>query len=140
MKPQPLDLEGIKEKVLRKVGWDEKMFNSRKELFFGKRGVYKDKDGFIREYPKRVASISIEYFSELHILHERIVEATIKEILQRLKSACEFYLRYKSNWTLFAHEQPELAEEFSWNPKYDIMEFNEWLFKLAFKGVLEDET
>ena len=56
-------------------------------------------------------------------------------LVEDIKSACEFYLRYKNNWTLFSKEQPELANKFTYS-EYDIMEFNNWLFKLAFKGVI----
>jgi len=79
----------------------------------------------------------------------------IPEIKQRIKSACEFYLRYKDNPELFLDEKgfpndsegigifnywkslklipPTMFTEFDW------IEYNEWLFKLAFKGVWNEE-
>ena len=67
---------------------------------------------------------------------------------QRIKSACEFYLRYKDNPALLINEYKEYIDELIrknlikknfakqgliiYNDKY-----NEWLFKLAFKGVLK---
>jgi len=93
-----------------------------------------------------------------------------KEIKQRLKSACEFYLRYKDNPELLVEEHPEyedelyeitaeseeLIKEFGLDEsgefiksygatpvpvekelKLDDDEYNEWLFKLAFKDVFE---
>jgi len=72
----------------------------------------------------------------------------IPEIKQRIKSACEFYLRYKDNPALLINEYKEYIDELIrknlikknfakqgliiYNDKY-----NEWLFKLAFKGVLK---
>ncbi len=76
----------------------------------------------------------------------------IKEIKSRIKSACEFYLRYKDNPDLLLDEYKEiddvLSEEFGedwlWQFREDKLmrpliklEYNEWLFKLAFKGVFE---
>ena len=69
-----------------------------------------------------------------------------KYIKQRIRAICEFYLRYKDKPALFSEEQ------FSIKWSYDRLtgtyivdlgnrytEYNYWLFKLAFKGVLEEE-
>ena len=73
---------------------------------------------------------------------------------ERVKSACDFYLRYKDNPELFVKEHPEYKEEeitvgiysdiepFPIKIKFLINspfqpEYKEWLFKLAFKGVME---
>jgi len=84
-----------------------------------------------------------------------------KELKQRIKSACEFYLRYKDNPSLLVKEHPELKKEFkqkfgkfmltiiNWldsfnNCKISLTvlkwkrEYNEWLFYSAFKGVFGD--
>ena len=75
-------------------------------------------------------------------------------VKQRIKSACEFYLRYKDNPELFLNEigfpkdskgieifnhwkslkliPPTKFTEFDWH------DYNEWLFKLAFKDVFEE--
>jgi len=70
-----------------------------------------------------------------------------QELKQRIKSACEFYLRYKDKPELLIKEHPEYEEEIDDIKKYsdkaffreeDIQKYNEWLFKLAFKGVFEN--
>ena len=67
----------------------------------------------------------------------------IKQILEyHIKSACEFYLRYRNNPDLFARERllyrnviPKLRKEWhNWEEQYD-----KWLFKLAFRDILEGE-
>ena len=77
----------------------------------------------------------------------------IEEVIKRrLKSACDFYLRYKNKPELLVKEHPEIVKKkiqeekkffkfyseenfIIWGYK-DNIEYNEWLFKLAFKGVL----
>ncbi len=78
-----------------------------------------------------------------------------------IKSACEFYLRYKDNPELLIKEHPEysncevsksigtlksLIEYQKWDTGGEIdeilldeKEYNEWLFKLAFKDVLGEK-
>lgn len=68
------------------------------------------------------------------------VEELVKTLKQRIKSACDFYLRYKDNPELLIQEYPEYKEEldskflyFKQNNKITpSMYYNEWLFKLAF--------
>ena len=86
-----------------------------------------------------------------------------KEIKQRIKEACEFYLRYKDEPNLLKKEFPEQlkADKKKFGAE-DILDnfltvindkvtsfdgfgietykrkYNEWLFKLAFRGVLEE--
>ncbi len=82
-------------------------------------------------------------------------EYLLKEIKQRIKEACMFYLRYKDHPKLLIKEHPKYKKEFTktflemmnYSPerlmdnKYKwismLMEYNEWLFKLAFKDVFE---
>jgi len=55
--------------------------------------------------------------------------------VERIKQACEFYLRYKNNSGLLIKEHPELRKELKKGIiKY--YDYNEWLFRLAFKEVL----
>ena len=74
-----------------------------------------------------------------------------KEFYNRIKSACEFYLRYKDNPNdLFINESwarciqldefiQMLEDSTDRNEELTILdEYNEWLFRLAFKGVLRD--
>jgi len=63
-----------------------------------------------------------------------------------ITSACEFYLRYKDRPDLFEKEQKNLIDydcRYDWDHTFVILKGNraikykEWLFKLAFKDVLE---
>ena len=97
----------------------------------------------------------------------RVIKDTEIEIKQYIKSACEFYLKYMSNGTRLLHDYPELRErydkevfsrfklkkltvylvdEVSMIPfeqhEEDLRDtdlYNEWLLKLAFKDVFEEE-
>jgi len=88
---------------------------------------------------------------------------TVKdEIKQQIKEACEFYLRYKNDPKLLIREHPDKAKiEIDYETAEDVvneiekiiekygqleaqatirlklMDYNEWLFKLAFKKVLK---
>ena len=74
----------------------------------------------------------------------------IPEIKQRIEEACEFYSRYKDKPELLIKEHPEYEYEVEnfvhKKPEHEIIEFtktdwyyidkeeyNDWLFKLAFK-------
>ena len=59
-------------------------------------------------------------------------------IRQHLKSACEFYLRYKDKPHLLIREYPKYEKQAR---KFidDVEKYNDWLFKLAFGGVLDEE-
>ncbi len=80
------------------------------------------------------------YEKEGYIDDVYLNEQIIKEIKQRLKSACEFYLRYEDKPKLLIEEQSFLKkmmedlEMIKTDPNY-----NSWLFKLAFKDVLKEE-
>ena len=99
---------------------------------------------------KEIEEEIIDRFNE-HQPHELQEELDlIKEVLkQRLKSACEFYLRYKDNPELLIKEhqtyEPEIMAKFfigyGNNDKllvFDIIKYNEWLFKLTFKPILKN--
>jgi len=77
-------------------------------------------------------------------------------IKQCIKSACEFYSRYKDNPELLIQEHPEYENtltrflkdlpfavpfnEKMFNPLYfDYKKYNKWLFNLAFKSVFEEK-
>jgi len=76
----------------------------------------------------------------------------IKWILEHyLKSACEFYLRYKDKPKLLILERPKYKEEVEkmitnlvteeFMEDYEVLsKYNSWLFKLAFKDVLCDKN
>ena len=74
---------------------------------------------------------------------QELIERKIFDF-QDVKSACEFWLRYKDRPNLFLNEQKEFAEEVI-DKFYDetkgwknLDKYNEWLFRLAFKDVFED--
>jgi len=97
--------------------------------------------------------LSIKVFADV----DRAISLTIQEIKQRIKKACEFYLKYRNNPNL-------LYDDFSINMEYDepinklrekierefnylsdmnvfriyIEKYNEWLLKEAFKPVFEE--
>jgi len=64
-------------------------------------------------------------------------------VKQRLKSACEFYLRYKDKPELLEKENHKLWVKISNENRITTGkitdQYNEWLFKLAFKDVLKEE-
>ena len=106
---------------------------------------------------------------------EEFFDFVMCEVKQRIKQACEFYLKYKDNPRLLVEDYPEFEEkikEMEWIPNLDFERcakeefiekgncdicplkvrcwegqiikneyfkenYNEWLFKLAFKEVLK---
>lgn len=87
------------------------------------------------------------------IIVGRVISLTTEYIKKRIKSACEFYLKYKDNPELLIEEfkgawvEMELSKfrEFYAESKikkvrlvtWNLRKYNAWLFKLAFKSVLE---
>ena len=68
----------------------------------------------------------------------------LKIVKQRIKSACEFYLRYKDRAKKFITDFPEYAENIVlivdvYTDGKQMADYNDWLFKLAFKDVFEDD-
>jgi len=113
-KPKPLDLDEF---------WKENFHNARR--FFTSKGNLKTRIKLKNKWKK--------------------------EFYNRIKSACEFYLRYKDNPNdLFINESwarciqldefiQMLEDSTDRNEELTILdEYNEWLFRLAFKGVLRD--
>jgi len=118
--PKPLDLERLKFEINdeTKIALDE-----------WERGCYKS-------------------ICDLLIEHEKnLLEVFIKNV----KQACEFFLLYYNNADEFIIEQEKLIEQegieikdFSGetiviDKNGDIINYNEWLFKLAFRGVFDEE-
>ena len=99
-----------------------------------------------------------ETISDLLLTHQEYI---VERIKQRIKQACEFFLRYKDNPELLWREQlnfreeldkfienfdedfSDIAEFLSWSSKeikeQFLISYNEWLFKLAFKDVFEND-
>ena len=89
-----------------------------------------------------------KYLVSLAIAH------AVRKSFERVKSACEFYLRYKDNPELLIEEHPEYEEElmnqflFKYRNTLDRLteiqtfykwKYQEWLFKQVFKEVLKNE-
>jgi len=105
---------------------------------------------------KRISNYIVEIVSEAYPMMEEdkqelkgTIEMELDDLLvkvkQRINSACEFYLKYKDNPELFSKEQYKIKWEryrdigcLVWVKKMWI-NYNEWLFKLAFKEVLKNE-
>ena len=96
MKPKPLNFDferGLK-RELQDIEKDLRTFRED-EKFFGKEGV---------DY----------YYKQELVDRRKEVLATIEligEIKQRIKSACEFYLKYKDKPELLLKEYPEYSEK-----------------------------
>ena len=72
-------IDKIEKEVLEEVGWDDKAFEEKLEVLFGKKGVYRDKDGCCRAYPKTETKLSIGYFSALQFEFKMAIQLTIKK-------------------------------------------------------------
>ena len=128
MKLQPLDLEEIFEKYKWDLNKNERANYIATEIIrvFGVNKVYEH--------------------------HNENIDKLKNEIKQRLKSACEFWLKYKDNPVLLCREKPEYKKEFepfatafksssfsSQKLKWILNKYNDWLFHLVFKSILEDD-
>ena len=111
--------------------------------------------------PLDLEEISKDARENLKFNEAKWVEYTLEFVKQRIKLACEFWLKYKDKPELLVKEYPEYEEKikgigFGWFPpflkRYLIpitgeeyrletwKEYNEWLFKHSFKDVLEEEN
>jgi len=95
-----------------------------------------------RLHIKRVFHLVAKTKQPATINKSEIEEEKLYLVKQCIKSACEFYLRYKDNPKEFLRDYPEhrhfIIDRFVKNTsergiKYDIKQYNEWLFKFAFK-------
>ena len=131
MKPEPLDLEELADEIIRV------------------------------EYPT-YEQTTIPQMKNSIIRKKQQIKFILE---QRIKSACKFYLRYKDKLELFWLEQqdklndkektefltfddklrglPEKMDRDGWDYCDEleiIQDYNEWLFKLAFKDVMKNDT
>jgi len=111
----------------------------------------------LRKKVKRVFRDSFEkgYTKEEDIVNTAVylIKEKMREIKQRIEQACKFYLKYKDKPELLVKDYSEYKEEvdklwLKWRKKKPsihsakedfLKDYNEWLFKLAFKDVLEGE-
>ena len=157
-KPQPLDLEKIENEIdcgsieFWKRWWNAIELDQPKivsELNFGIKALLlsKTKDERKLLLEGTYESIS-KYFEDAVNFGKYLM---LKELKQRIKSACKFYLRYKDDPSLFWDEQKEYRKLLKKDLGHIIIrwetmkrfrdsrdKYNDWLFKLAFKDVFED--
>ena len=126
-------------------GVDGEIYPIKKSIFYRTYEVIEEKD------MNELKPLDLDFGEILKIIEAdfgdfRKAYEIEKYIKQRIKSACEFYLRYKDKPALFSDEQ------FTIDWKYDRLtgtyivelgnrytEYNYWLFKLAFKNILDEE-
>jgi len=85
----------------------------------------------------------LDELADLYNIPEKRILLDFKEIKQRIKEACMFYLKYRNNPFTFFNEFPEKFELFkkesgtNFMPEthYEMLKYNKWLFKLVFKSV-----
>jgi len=74
-----------------------------------------------------------------------ILEKTFDDLKQRIKSACEFWLKYRNDPISFFTQHKKLVKRFKSEMiidptkitgHWELLKYNEWLFKLAFKCML----
>ena len=102
-----------------------------------------------RPYPEGTGiwGMDTELFStdENETARSKARKKIITKFKQRLKSACEFYLRYKDNPELLINEHPEYKNKIKGTKRSDLFgllydsDYQDWLFKIAFKDVMEEE-
>ena len=118
-KPKPLDLEGIK-KEWRKLE---------------------------REMRTHAFKLSKKTKQLICVSKIGLDNRKLNIVKQRIKSACEFFLKYWDKPAMFLKDFPEFEKEFiklgfmTKNEEFTANicdEYVEWLFKLAFKGVLKE--
>jgi len=145
-KPQPLDLRDIEKKIEELAFEVDQVIDWKVE----------PKGEWDEDTIKNIVRRDVKIFSHVDYAVElRDIEELFQEIKQRIKSACEFFLRYINSPDLLMKEHPKFKKEiedrfgrwvwddnsqevvFEW--KEDIFDFNEWLFKLAFKDVLRGD-
>lgn len=83
----------------------------------------------------------------------RIRDVLVSEILQRIRKACEFYLWYKDKPSILWNERInyikkikkdkelwKFIEKLNKERCITLRLYNEWLFKLAFRGVFGEKN
>jgi len=142
-KPEPLDL----------VSWEKEVHSKAKKL------AKEIEEGFRIKYDAFFVEIpGPQKFKELKVKDWEVARLygilhAIREVRKKIKSACEFWLRYKDNPKQFVEDYPEYEEEvkkfvfledlsstfwYDWSA-FDYEEYHKWLFKLAFKDVMEKD-
>jgi len=140
MKPQPLDQGNLRTKIIDRLKNNKQfkyLYNEFEEfLECSKNELSK---GFVL-HPNENQKVVIDILA----LFELTIEETIKEIKQRIEKACYFYWLYKDKPALLWKEREEYRRNLMKLDKleddyyrFDVDNYNEWLFKLAFKDVMK---
>ena len=138
MKPEPLKLEDLKEFAPNEL--------EKETMSMMVYGLYKEEK-------------LVDTKEEAIELAFSLINEVIDKIKQKVKSACEFYLRYKNEPVLLVEDFPELERDVVLNSivnlggkgenfffkneglrKISLEKYNEWLFRLAFRDVLGGEN
>jgi len=156
MKPEPLDLKEIEREI--EYEWNDEAtsyLQKKLEYWVGCYEGEKHAVFFSNFIGKDVVILPLSVKEDVWCdiftdVVKTIKKRVMKKIKQQIKSACEFYLRYKDNPELLIKEHPKCEDEVvsmcfaGWDDYYRrnlivTTEYNEWLFKLAFKDVLGDK-
>ena len=146
-------------------GVDGEIYPIKKSIFYHTYEVIEEKD------MNELKSLDLDFGEILKIIEDdfgdfRKAYEIEKYIKQRIKVACEFYLKYKDNPELLMREKSEIylclreicpsyegnggckvdhtvcrfptCAWFSWR-SVDLRKYNDWVFKLAFKSILDEE-
>ena len=144
MKPQLLDLEAIRKEI--EYEWNDETLRYLQERLEHWIACYKEAIRGKNDKGKDVVILPLsvkedvwcDIFTDVVIT---VKNRVINKVKEQIKSACEFFLRYKDNPEKFLDEHPEYTEEVceKCGHPYVIYEdlFNDWLFKLVFKPVLD---
>ena len=139
MKPKPLSLEKLAElEHIQWSAWTKYMLDNLT-------------DENIKRWKRQIETP----YAKLTEKEKESDREWARKVLPVIKSACEFYMRYNSNPQLLIEEHSEYKWDMwnciDWGLKgsdsnrytYDVQgafdydKYNEWLFKLVFKGVLK---
>ena len=106
----------------------------------------------IREYLflENSSDVALEKTLLEHPFTHEDLQWLLKKISERVRSACEFYLKYKDDPMLLLNEYRDKYEEIKvpegvefYPPGVvkcvDTKKYNAWLFKLAFKDIFKEE-
>ena len=142
---KPLDLEEIRKKL------DEKIFEVDQVIDW----KIEPKGDLSEEEVREILKRDVKIFSRVdYAIEWRDAEELLEEIKQRIKAACEFYLRYKDKPELLIKNHYPLLKSMEKKDKWAFLllfaipqkikikntdAYNKWIFKLAFKDVFKEE-
>jgi len=121
-------------------GVDGEIYPIKKSIFYRTYEVIEEKD------MNELKPLDLDFGEILKIIEAdfgdfRKAYEIEKYIKQCIRVACEFYLKYKDEPELLFEEKREyrVILAYLFGDEKDTSRYNEWLFKLAFKSVLDEE-